>query len=121
MLEKPANVLENKVENFTNRIIKMVKYLKGKYVDSSILNQVLRSGLSIGANVSEAKFAQSRADFVHKMSIALKEANETKYWIEKLHAAEYLSEVEFSSINTDCKEVVALLVSIVNTTKKNGV
>ena len=121
MLDKPANILENKVDIFTNRIIKMVKYLKTKGADNSILNQVLRSGLSIGANISEAKYGQSRADFVHKMSIALKEANETLYWSNKLYAAEYLNDIEYKSISKDNNEIIYMLISIVNTTKKNGI
>lgn len=121
MLDKPANILEKKVDDFTNRIIKMVKYLKTKGADHSIVNQVLRSGLSIGANISEAKYGQSRSDFVHKMSIALKEANETLYWLNKLYAAEYLNEKEHISITKDNNVIIYMLIAIVKTTKKNGI
>ncbi len=120
MLERKENILDPKVEAFSDRIIRMVKYLRTKDVEKSILNQIIRSGTSIGANVCEAKFAQSRADFVHKLSIALKEANETEYWTRKLYTAEFLSDKEYTSINKDNKEVIALLVSIINTMKKKG-
>lgn len=80
--------------------------------------QLLRAGTSIGANVAEAEQAQSRADFISKQSIALKEAAETDYWIRLLHASDYLSDAEFSSIHSDCKEPEKMLTSIVKTTKK---
>ena len=77
--------------------------------------QLLRSGTGIGANVSEAQRAQSKADFVAKMNIALKEANETHYWIKLLYKTDYLTENEFNSLNTDIDEIVRLLVSICKT------
>jgi four helix bundle protein len=78
---------------------------------------MLRSGTSIGAMVREAEHAQSRADFVHKMSIALKEANETEYWLMLLKDSEYISEQMFASIETNCSELIKLLASIVKTSK----
>lgn len=120
MLERKENILEIKVEALSNRIVRMVKYLRRKEAEPSMLNQVIRSGTSIGANVCEARFAQSRADFVNKLSIALKETNETDYWTRKLHTAENLNDKEFESINKDINEVTALLVSIINRMKKNG-
>ena len=82
--------------------------------------QLLRCGTSIGANVAEAKFAQSRADFTSKLQIALKEAAETDYWLRLLHETNYLTENQFTSIITDCNELEALLVSIVKSTKENS-
>lgn len=112
-----------KSRGFALRITNMVDYLqqsKGKTY-YSIYNQVLRSGTSIMANVGESQFAQSRADFITKLHIALKEANETKNWLYLLHGKGCLSKKEYESINNDCKEIVALLVSSLNTAKKNAI
>ena len=112
-----------KSHKFALRITKMVDYLlqsKGKTY-SSIYNQVLRSGTSIMANISESQFAQSRADFITKLHIALKEANETKNWLFLLYGKGCLSDKEYESINHDCREIVALLVSSLNTAKKNAI
>ena len=87
---------------------------KKEYVLSK---QVLRSGTAIGALIKEAEHAQSRADFIHKMNIALKEANETVYWLMLLKDSEYIDESSFNSINTECVEILKLLISIVKTTK----
>jgi len=84
-----------------------------------MLNQVLRSGTAIGALVSEATYAQSPADFISKLSIALKECNETLYWLNILKDTEYINEKEFDSMNTDCTEILALLISSIKTTKQN--
>jgi four helix bundle protein len=84
-----------------------------------MLNQVFRSGTAIGALVSEAVYAQSPADFVNKLSIALKECNETLYWLNILHDTEYVSKEQFDSMNTDCQELLALLIASIKTTKQN--
>ena len=81
--------------------------------------QLLRSGTSIGANISEARQAQSKADFISKLSIALKETTETKYWIRLMAATEYLTEQEYSSIDSDCIELEKMLVASVKTSKTN--
>ena len=80
--------------------------------------QLLRSGTSIGANVHEGRRAQSRADFLSKMSIALKEANETYYWLRLLHQTDYLTDKEFKSMETDIDEIIAILVSICKKTNQ---
>ena len=99
MLKRPENIILKKTENFSDRIVKMYKYLQGKNEgNNDILKQVLRSGTSIGANTAESKFAQSDADFLTKLTIALKEANETMFWLKRLYAGDYLTEVEYSSI-----------------------
>lgn len=78
---------------------------------------MLRSGTSIGANVREAEHAQSKADFIHKLSIALKEANETEYWMDLLFETQYISETEFQAIKPKITELLKILVSIINTSK----
>ncbi len=80
--------------------------------------QLLRSGTSIGANIAEAQQAQSRADFVSKLNISLKETAETDYWLRLLHATDYLSDAEFASIHDDCAEIGKMLTAIIKSTKK---
>ena len=118
-MERPENIIVKKTEKFADRIIKMCKYLSMKKTgDYDMLRQVYRSGTSIGANTAESQYAQSRADFLTKLSIALKEANETKYWIGRLHTAGILSDKEFVSINADNEEIVKILISITGTVKR---
>lgn len=100
------------------RIVKAYKYLKEEKQEYVMSKQLLRSGTSIGAQVREAKFAQSRADFVAKLSIALKEANETLYWLELLHDSGFIEDEAFASIYNDAKEVTAILVSSVKKIKE---
>ena len=104
---------------FGVRIVKMVKYIKCTPKEYGMLNQVFRSGTAIGALVSEAAYAQSSADFINKLPVALKECNETLYWLNILKDTEYLNEKEYESMNTDCREVLALLISSIKTTKQN--
>ena len=93
--------VERKSFCFAVRIVKLCKYLRNTQKEYVLSKQLLRSGTSIGANIAEAEQAQSRADFIAKMNIALKEAVETNYWLRLLQATDYLSEKEFSSIHTD--------------------
>ena len=111
------NPIREKSKRFAVRIVKMYKYLSEEKREYVLSNQVLRSGTSIGANVREALDGQSKADFTAKMSIALKEAGETEYWLELLHETEYLSDEEYESIRRDCGEVAKLLTSIVKTSR----
>ena len=104
---------------FAVRIVKMVKHLECSPKEYGFINQVFRSGTAIGALVSEATYAQSPADFINKLSIALKECNESFYWLSILHDTEYLSEQEYVSMTNDCKELLALLISSIKTTKQN--
>ena len=104
---------------FGVRIVNMVKYIKCSPKEYGMINQVFRSGTAVGALVSEATFAQSPADFINKLSIALKECNETLYWLNILKDTEYLTELEFESINNDCQELLALLIASIKTTKQN--
>ena len=109
--------LWNKSFAFALRVVKLAKYLANEQKEFVLSKQVLRSGTAIGALVREAEHAESKADFAHKMNIALKEANETLYWLELLYQAEYITEQSYDSIRTDSEELVKLLVSIVKTTK----
>jgi len=111
------NIIYNKSYSFALRIIKAYKYLTESKKEFVLSKQMLRSGTSIGAMVREAKFAQSRADFINKLSVGLKEANETIYWLELLHDAEYIENESFDSIYKDANELTSILASIVKTTK----
>ena len=114
-----SKTVRYKSKQFAIRIVRFVKYLheeKKCYFDLS--RQILRSGTSIGANVHESKNAQSRDDFIHKLSVALKEADETAYWLEVLYGAEIIEQKEFESLSVDLKEIIALLTSIIKTTKE---
>jgi len=117
-MDRPENVIVKKSEKFADRIVRMCNYLKAKKSNEhDALRQVYRSGTSIGANTAESQYAQSRADFLTKLTIALKEANETRYWIDRLYAAEALTGEEYESINNDCIEIIKLLTSITKTVK----
>ena len=111
------NTVEEKSFMFAIRIVNLSKYLadKNEYVLSK---QILRSGTSIGANVAEAQQAQSTADFISKLTIALKEASETNYWLRLLNATKYITNTEFSSLIADCREIEKLLTSIIKSSKK---
>ena len=118
-IQDSSSPLTKKSYLFGVRIVKMVKYIKCTPKEYGMLNQVFRSGTDIGALVSEAAYAQSPADFVNKLSVALKECNETLYWLNILKDTEYLQEKEYESMNADCREILALLVSSIKTTKSN--
>ena len=113
------NIVKDKSYQFALRVVKMFKYLTQEQREFVLSKQTLRSGTSIGALVKEAEHAQSKADFINKMNIALKEANETEYWLMLLKDSEYIDEKTFASIHYDCDELIRLLVSIVKTTKQN--
>ncbi|MBR0201438.1 MAG: four helix bundle protein [Bacteroidaceae bacterium] len=102
---------------FALRIIRLYKYLKEEKGVYILSKQVLRCGTSIGANVRESVNAQSRMDFINKLNIALKEANETEYWLELLHESEYIDDKQFESIYNDCGKLSATLTKIIKTTK----
>ena len=103
--------------NFAVRIVKLYQYLTETKWEYILAKQLLRSGTSIGANLREARFAQSRKDFIAKCSVALKEAGETQYWLELLYRTDILSQKEYDSLSKDCDELVAMLVSTVKTSK----
>ena len=114
-----GNTIENKSFDFAVRVVNLYKYLCNEKKEFIISKQLLRSGTSIGANVSEGEKAQSKADFYTKMTIALKEANETDYWLRLMYATEYLTEQEFESLSKDNKEIISILVAITKTTKQD--
>ena len=105
--------------DFAVQIINLVKQLKEQR-ESIISNQIGRSGTSIGANIREAKYAHGTADFISKMQIALKEANETGYWLELLYKTNYIGEEQYNSLESRCKSLRAMLVSSINTAKNNN-
>ena len=111
------NVIENKSFQFAIRIVRLYKFLCEEKKEYILSIQLLRAGTSIGANVTESQQAQSKPDFVSKISIALKEASETKYWIKLLGATEYLSENQTKSILDDCVEIEKILVTILKSAK----
>ena len=108
------NVIEVKSFDFAVRIGKLFNYLTAEKKEYVLSKQLLRSGTSIGANVSEAQRGQSKPDFYAKIAIALKEANETRYWIRLLHETDYLSDKEYSSLDPDINEIISILVAICN-------
>ena len=113
------NVIEDKSFRFAIRIVNLYRYMCQEQKEYVLSKQVLRSGTSIGANIAEAQQAQSRADFISKLSIALKETSETKYWLRLLQATGYLSIDESRSVYADCIELEKLLVTILKSTKQN--
>ena len=104
---------------FAVEIINLVKHLK-EMRESIISNQIGRSGTSIGANIREAKYAHGTADFISKMHIALKEANETGYWLELLYKTNYIDNEEYKALEANCKSLRAMLVASINTAKNNS-
>lgn len=111
---KDNNIIVDKSKKFAVRIVKLYKYLTEESHEYVLSKQLLRSGTSVGANVREATRAQSKQDFYHKLNIALKEADESAYWIELLS---FITKAQFESIYKDCDEVVSLLVSITKSQK----
>ena len=119
MMERAENIIVTKTELFADRIIKMCKYLsRQRSGDKDMIRQIYRSGTSVGANTAESQYAQSRADFLTKLTIALKEANETKYWLGRLHSCQNLTDKEYESIKADNEEIIKILTSITGKVKK---
>ena len=113
------SLLHAKSYAFALRVISMNRYLREEVQEFVLSKQILRSGTAIGALIRESEFAQSQADFINKLSIALKEANETDYWLNLLHDSQYINEISFDSMENDCDELIALLVSSIRTVKNN--
>lgn len=112
------SILKDKSFAYAIRIVRLAQFLQSKKKECVISEQVLKSGTAIGALVREAEYGQSKADFINKMSIALKETNETDYWISILFCTDYFEEKMFKSLTSDCLEILAILVTIVKTAKK---
>jgi len=117
MMKREPNILLDKSQAFAGRIIRLYRYLSTEKKEQILSKQVLRSGTSIGANLTESKNAQSTADYLNKQNIALKEADETAYWIKNLYQGGYLNEKEYQSIAYDCDELIKMLVTSIKTLK----
>ena len=115
------NVLHSKSRDFAIRIINCYKYLYSEKHEFVMSKQLLRCGTSIGANTIESKNAQSRPDFLSKLNIALKEADETSYWLDLLNVCNYLNDESFNSLNKDCREIIGLLTSIIKKLKQSTI
>lgn len=111
------SILKAKSFHFAVRIIKLHKYLKKEYGEHELSRQLIRSGTSAGAIIREAEHAVSRKDFLHKLSIALKEINESIYWLELLFCTEYISKEMFESLRKDAEEILKMLIASIKTTK----
>ncbi len=118
MKKDEDNLILVKSKAFALRIIRLYKYLCEEKKEFVLSKQVLRSGTGIGANAKEASMAQSKKDFEAKMSIALKEAGETEYWLELLHEGDYIEEKSFESMNADNKELIRIITSILKSSRK---
>ena len=112
-------ILLDKSLKFAARIVKLHKYLVKEKIENVISKQIIRSATSIGANANEAIYGISKADFVSKLHISLKETAETEYWIRLLILSDYITENEGDSLLTDCLEIKKILISTLNTTKNN--
>ena len=113
------NIIKTKSFEFALRIVKLYKFLCFEKKEFVLSKQLLRSGTSVGAMIRESEHAQSKADFIHKLAIAQKEANESDYWLELLFQSDYLSENQFQSLKSDILEINKILASIIISTKQN--
>lgn len=115
---KRDNVVVVKSRDFAIRIIRLYKFMCSKNKEFVLSKQLLRSGTSIGANIKESQMAQSKADFIAKIHIALKEASETEYWLDLLYQTDYLTKTQFESMNKDIQELISLLTAILKSAKE---
>jgi four helix bundle protein len=116
---KTNNIIQDKSFSFALRIIELYKYLTTTKKEFVLSKQILRSGTSVGANVEEGIGAQTKKDFITKISIAHKEARESNYWLKLLHTAKYISSPQFGSLNRDCEEIVKITGKIQKTSRDN--
>lgn len=119
MLQRKENIIQIKTEAYTARIVKLYTYLRDVKHEQTLSKQILRSGTSIGANTAESRNAQSKADFINKLSIALKEADETIFWLKTLYSGKYITEKQMKSMISDNEEIIRILVKIIKTSKEN--
>lgn len=117
-MKEKKNIIKDKSFAFALRIVKLYQYLSDTKKEYVLSKQMLRSGTATGAMVREAEHAESKADFIHKMAMAQKEANETIYWLDLLYHSAYLNEKEYISISQEQKEIAKILASIILTTKQ---
>jgi four helix bundle protein len=113
------NILKTKSYEFALRIIKLYGKLSSERKEFVLSKQILRSGTSIGANIEEANQAESKKDFIHKLGIAQKEANETHYWIRLLSDSDLINQKESKQMQNDCEELIKLITSSIKTAKNN--
>lgn len=113
------NLLKDKSFNFAIRIVKLYKYLNEEKKELILSKQILRSETSIGAMVSESEHSESKSDFIHKLSIAQKEANETLYWLKLLYMTDYISQNAYESINEDASELMKIITASIKTAKQS--
>jgi four helix bundle protein len=111
------NILKTKSFHFAVRIVNLYKFLKQEFNEFILSLQIVASGTSIGALIREAEHAESLKDFLHKLNIGLKEANESKYWLDLLYATKFINKKMYDSLNKDCEELLKLLIASVKTTK----
>ena len=113
-----VNAIMKLSKKFALRIVKLYIYLRDEQHENVMSKQLYRSGTSIGANIAESVFAQSDADYISKLSIALKEASETMYWLELLHEAGIINDIQFDSVANDARTIIGTLVNIINKVKE---
>lgn len=113
------SILKDKSYIFAIQIVRLMQFLVSEKKEYVLSKQILKSGTSIGALIREAEFGQSKADFISKLSISLKEANETEYWLNILHDTQYIDKKLFTNLKSDCNELIAILVSSIKTAKGN--
>ena len=114
-----AGAIQDKSRDFAIRIVNCYKYLTEQQKENVLSKQLLRCGTSIGANTRESRNAQSRLDFLSKLNVALKEADETEYWLDIIHATGYIDDAMYESLERDCGELIALLISIIKKLKES--
>lgn len=119
VLGNSKNILSKKSYEFSISIIRIYKTIITEQKEFTLGKQLLRSGTSIGALIQESEYAQSKPDFINKLSISLKEANETKYWLSLLHDTEYINKETFEKLHSEVIELIALLVASIKTAKKS--
>ena len=112
-----SSSIQEKSRDYAIRIINCYKFLTEEKKEFVMSKQLLRAGTSIGANTRESKNAQSKPDFLSKLNVALKEADETEYWLDLLHATDYLDDKIYNSLNNDCVEIIKMLTAIIKTLK----
>ena len=117
MLDRKENIILTKSDQYGDRILKLYQYLVETKQEYVLSKQILRSGTSIGANVTESRNAQGVKDFINKLNIALKEADETEFWLKKLHHGGYITDRQYESMHNDNEEIVKILTKIIKTMK----
>lgn len=118
--EEKDNIIRSKSFDFSVRIVNLYKVLYYERNEKTLSKQLLRSGTSIGANIEEGIAAFSKKEFIYKLQISYKEANESFYWIKLLHRTDYIKDVEFESLKLNIEEIIKLLISIIKTSKLNS-